>query len=50
MKGLNMAETEEAAAFIEGSGRRRPEMGFGRRERMQQAQRAMRDSCIGTLS
>lgn len=33
MKGLNMAETEEAAAFIEGSGRRRPEMGFGRRER-----------------
>lgn len=44
-----MAETEEAAAFVEGSGRRRPETGFGKRERMQQAHQAMRDSCIGTL-
>lgn len=42
--------TEEAEASIEGSGRRRSELGFGRRERMQQAQWAMRDSCVGTLS
>lgn len=48
-KGLDRAETEEAAAFIEGSGRRMSELDFGRREKMQQAQWAMRDSSIGTL-
>lgn len=49
-KGLDRAETKEAAVFIEGSGRRMSELDFGRREKMQQAQWAMRDSSIGTLS
>lgn len=50
VKGLDRAETDEATAFIEGSGRRMSELDFGRRERRLQTQRAMRDSCIGTLS